>query len=133
MARDSAAVAVLDDRRRRCHISAALNVEHDDTSTATMTNGITIGSLCSNGDIGPGDGDSSPKSSSILSTTSSSMSSDDDDCPVKSVKAYSCHDSLSSIHKQKADDHNSFVKDPTCSKHDDSTSIKGRLTFYKGK
>lgn len=132
MTRDLAAVAVINDRRR-CHISTAPNVELDETSTPIM-NCITMSSSTSSGDIGTVDGGSSPKSSSVLSTMSSSMSSDDDECPMKTEKSYRCHKLLSSIHNQKLDDHNNLDKDSSSgSRNNDSTSIEGRLTFYKGK
>lgn len=156
MTRDSAAVAALDDRRR-CPISAASNIV-DDTSTL-ITNSIMTNGLSSNGDVGGVDGGSSPKSSSAVSTTtsccggsSSSCSrsgSDDDDSTAGGRMSTAIDDGCStvtktsllpSLHKEEVDD-NIADKDSSSSSNSadgadataiTTTSIGGRLTFYKG-
>lgn len=122
MTRDSAVITAIDDRCHS-HISVVPNV--------SMT--VTMSSPTTNSNISPADEGSSPKSSSVLSMASTSMSSDDDDFPVKPLNVYICHELLSSIRKQKVD-HNSLNKNSFGSdKINKSTSITGRLTFYKGK
>lgn len=149
MTRDSAAVAALDDRRR-CPISAA-----DDVSSL-MTNSIATSYSSINGDVGGGDEGCSPKSSSAVSTTTSccgrsssssrSCSDDDDSAAVAGLSTAnddSCSTAIKTsplplLHKEVISDNNGDKDSSRISNIDDvpttttSTSIGGRLTFYKG-
>ncbi|CAH1733205.1 unnamed protein product [Aphis gossypii] len=156
MTRDSAAVAALDARRRRCPISAASDVA-DDASTLMTTNGIATSGSSSNDDVGGADEGGSLKSSSEVSTTtsccggssssSSRSGSDDDDSATVTRLSTTIDDGCStpvktptmplSSPKQTGDDNNGD-RDSSSSTHSDEaaasttpTSIGGRLTFYK--
>lgn len=137
MTRDLAAVATINDRRH-CPISAVSNVV--DVSSM-ITNSIVTSSSSSNGDVGGGD-DGSPKSSSAISTSTSCCSGSDDDSSTitrhSTVFDDSCSttiktSSLQVLHKEV--DKN--IGDTNYSSSNNiplntSTSIEGRLTFYKG-
>lgn len=140
MTQDSAAVAI--DAHR--HPMSASDVVDDASSPRMIT---TTSGSSSNGDVGGDDG-SSPKSSSAISTTtsccggsSSSRSGSDDDDPSANAKVSTVINNGSKTLKmpplsliKQVVDHNGGQKGIASNNSvaTSSTSIGGRLTFYKG-
>lgn len=136
MTRDSAAVAALDDRRHhRCPASAAPNAvpPPDDDASPSTANGVATSGSSSNG----GGDRSTPKSSSTSTGSSSSRSgSDDDDSgaavvrPSDALPTPPLHKGAPAAGDRESSGCSNGDGAPTA---DTSSSIGGRLTFYKGK